>query len=300
MDTPYFMLNKMTFRILLIILINFVLSACTTIPPLNNSVITKHPERFSHQDFDEVLSQHVNQDGKVDYSRLQKQPEQFERYYQQIANFSPDSHPASFRNESDQLAYWINAYNAAVIKTVLSYYPINSIEDVKPPLALFFLPDKTGFFLFQKPTFGKISTSLYYLENSVIRERFLDPRVHFALNCASLGCPKLPSYAFIGDKLNQQLDFETKKFFSEKRNFMINHKQKTIFLSSILKWYEEDFTNWYEQRYPEQEGSLIKYIALYVDEDQADFLFNQSQDYSLEFVPYDWGLNDQKEVPEHK
>lgn len=286
--------NQITFS--LIIILNFVLSACTTIQPINNSIVPEQSERFSHQDFDEVLNQNVNENGKVNYSRLQAESEQFERYYQQIASNSPDSNPNAFINQSDQLAYWINAYNAAVIKIVLSYYPISSIEDVKPPLALFFLPDTTGFFLFQKPTFGHITTSLYYLENSVIRERFLEPHVHFALNCASLGCPKLPRYAFNGDKLNQQLDFETKKFFSEKRNFRIDHELKTIFLSSILKWYEDDFTDWYSQQYPEQEASLLKYIALYVDEEQVAFLNDQSKGYSLEFVPYDWDLNDQKSM----
>ncbi len=250
---------------------------------------------FSHLDFDQVVHQYVNTNGLVDYTRLQAAPEQFERYYQHIAIYSPDSNPELFKSQSDQLAYWINAYNSAVIKTVLSYYPINSVQDVKPPLPLFFLPDKTGFFLFQKPTFGNVTTSLYNLENSIIRERFQEPRIHFALNCASLGCPKLPRYAFNGDTLNQQLDFETRKFFSEERNFKIDHIQKTIFLSSILDWYEDDFIGWYNQQFPHEQASLLQYIALYVDAHQADFLKTQSEDYSLEFVPYNWALNDQKQ-----
>ncbi len=240
-----------------------------------------------------MLSQYVNSEGRVDYRSLQARPEQFERYYQQIATISPDTSPATFSNEADRLAYWINAYNAAVIKTVLTYYPISSIKDVKPPSPLFFLPDKTGFFLFQKPTFGGITTSLYYLENSIIRDRFPEPRVHFALNCASGGCPKLPNYAFIGDKLDDQLDYETRKFFAETRNFRIDLTRKTIFLSSIMDWYHDDFTHWYQRQYPDRNATLINYVSLYVDEDKRKQLQENAADFEVQFTPYDWQLNGQ-------
>ncbi len=285
----------MIYRLTLIFMANFLFSACTTIAPIDSNIVLEDPQRFSHKDFDRVLYHFVNDEGRVNYSGLKAEPEQFERYYQKIATYSPDNNPTLFKNRSDQLAYSINAYNAAVIKTVLSYYPISSVEDVKPPLALFFLPDKAGFFLFQKPTFGQATTSLYYLENSVIRERFHDPRVHFALNCASGGCPKLPRYAFDGDQLDQQLDFEARKFFSETRNFKIDHDRKIIYLSSILDWYRDDFVVWFRENHPQQEASLINYVALHLDAKRSEFLRNQGTTYSLEFVPYDWGLNDQKE-----
>lgn len=281
-----------TKRLTLISVLLFAISACTTIKPIDVS-IPEQPQRFSHADFDEVLSQFVDDHGKLNYRKLKAQPEQFEHYYQQIASHSPDSTPAAFKHQADQLAYWINAYNAAVIKTVLSYYPINSIENVKPPWPLFFLPDKTGFFLFQKPVFGQATASLYYLENSVIRERFQEPRVHFALNCASLGCPELPRYAFNGDNLHQQLEFEARKFFSASRNLKIDHKNKTIFVSSILEWYKDDFVNWYQKQHPGQKANLINYIALYAGKEQSDFLMHHGQNYELEFTPYDWSLNDQ-------
>lgn len=254
-------------------------------------------QHFSHQEFDQVLRQYVNGEGRVDYRSLQAQPRQFERYYQQIATVSPDSHPAAFSNQADQLAYWINAYNAAVIKTVLSYYPIKSIEDVKPPTPLFFLPDNTGFFLFQKPVFGGVTASLYYVENSVIRERFSEPRIHFALNCASHGCPKLPRYAFTGELLDEQLDSEARKFFAETRNFRIDHGLETIFMSSILDWYQDDFISWYQQQYPDQDATLINYISLYVAANKLEQLQGKALHYPIQFTPYDWSLNDQNANP---
>ncbi len=279
-------------RLILIVGILLAVSACTTIQPINLD-LAEQQQHFSHADFDAVLNQFVNEEGKVDYRKLKSQPEQFERYYQQIASYSPDNTPDAFNSKAARLAYWINAYNASVIKTVLSYYPITSVEDVKPPVALSFLPDKTGFFLFQKPIIGQTTVSLYSLENSVIRDRFQEPRIHFALNCASLSCPKLPRYAFDGDNLEQQLEFETKKFFAEPRNFRIDHNLKTIFVSSILDWYEDDFTDWYHQHYPEQEANLLNYIALYVGKDQSNFLKQDNHEFVLKFTPYDWGLNDQ-------
>ena len=281
---------------LAIVMLTVLLSACTTIPPARPGPVSAHPQQFSHSDFDGVLKQFVNRNGRVDYSGLKAKPGQFERYYQQVAAYSPDNSPALFATPSDRLAYWINAYNAAVIKTVLNYYPIDSIEDVKPPLPLFFLPDKAGFFLFQKPVFGQATSSLYYLENSVIRDRFMEPRIHFALNCASHGCPQLPRYAFDGDELDQQLDHETRKFFAEKRNFTIDHAQKTIYLSSILDWYRDDFIAWVREYDPQQEATLINYIALYLNDEQAQFVRTQGSAYALEFVPYDWRLNGQNQI----
>lgn len=223
-------------KILWMMLASGVIAGCTTISPS----ISEGPPRvvspiFSHRDFDRVLDRFVDERGMVDYRSLQENPTDLDAYYRQIARFSPDSHPEHFSDEDHQLAYWINAYNAATIKTVLTHYPITSVLDVRNPAVFFFFPDKAGFFLFQRLTFGGQTTSLYYLENSVIRERFNDPRIHFSLNCAALCCPRLPRQAFSGDGLDRQLDDETRFFLSEARNFRIDHDNQKVYLSSIFK-----------------------------------------------------------------
>src|SRR5262245_25747321 len=131
-------------------------AGCTAIKPL---VVPKRtlmgmPHTFSHEAFDRVLHRFVNDQGRVDYTALKNDPHDLERYYLLLSTYSPDSHPALFPTEDGKLAYWLNAYNAAVIKTVLTYYPVSSVEDIRPPLFLFFLPQKSGFFLFQRLTFG--------------------------------------------------------------------------------------------------------------------------------------------------
>lgn len=287
------MLRFIHIRGLLLCCLLLLITACTAIPPLSKAQPEAVPRQFSHEKFDRVLRRYVDAQGRVDYTALQKQAGDLEAYYALIAQYSPDSYPQLFANEDDRLAYWINAYNAAAIKIVLNYYPISGIEDVDKPGALFFVPGKWRFFVFNRPRFGEISTSLYYLENSVVRKRFNEPRIHFALNCASVSCPYLPRSAFTGLMLDQQLERETRIFFSQTRNFHIDHANKTIFLSSILDWYQDDFIDWLINRYPRQQDvSLLDYIALYVDADTADKLRGSVADYNIEFIPYDWNLND--------
>ncbi len=280
------------FNRIIVLLLGFM-SGCTTISPSFNQAVEPSTEIFSHDYLDNALHHTVNGEGRVDYTALKNQPEDIEAYFQLISRYSPDSHPDLFPSEQDRLAYWINAYNAAVIKIVLTYYPIAGIEEVTPPFPFFFLSDKTGFFIFQRPTFGGITTSLYYLENSVIRERFSEPRVHFALNCASRSCPRLPNSAFTATQLDDQLDHEARRFFAEERNLKIDTEKETVFLSSILDWYRDDFVDWYEAQYPGKEATLIDYVALYLCEDKAQQLRTEAANYSVEFIPYDWRLNDQ-------
>ena len=252
---------------------------------------TPHP--FSHDDFTRVLYRFVNDQGRVDYTALKNDARDLERYYLLLSTYSPDSHPDLFPTEQSKLAYWLNAYNAAVIKTVLTYYPISGVEDIRPPVFLFFLPQKSGFFLCQRLTFGGETTSLYFLEQHVIRKRFAHPRVHFALNCASGGCPHLPQQAFTAEHLDEQLDHEARKFLAEARNFVIDHVRKTILLSSIFDWYESDFRSWLQHQCPGQTATLLDYVALYVSAEKTEEL-RRAASYRVRFLPYDWRLNDQR------
>jgi DNA-dependent RNA polymerase auxiliary subunit epsilon len=94
--------------------------------------------------------------------------------------------------------------------------------------------------------------------------------------------------------LERQLDQETRKFLSEERNYRIDHEKKAIFLSSIFKWYEKDFLSWYQDRFPKRNATLLDYIALYLSEDKAEELKKNAAGYRIRFIPYDWGLNNQK------
>lgn len=287
-----------TFRILQIVpVVFFTFFGCTEIGQSGSKdPSVEPPEIFSHQDFDRVLKEFVDDRGLVDYEAMKTRPEDLDTYYRLLSMYSPDSHPTLFPTRESRLAYWLNAYNASVMKAVLSYYPISSVLEVRRPLLFFFLPKKAGFFLFQRVSFGKRKMSFYYLENRIIRTRYGDPRVHFALNCASRGCPRLPKKAFAVEGLDEQLDRETRKFLSEERNFRIDQEKRTIYISSILKWYESDFLKWLRERYPQKEATLINYVMHYLPDETINEIKKSSASYRVEFIPYDWSLNDRKGV----
>lgn len=279
----------------LILVILVLTSGCTTIrPPLNleEGVLPVAADKFDYSSYERLLADYVDEHGLVDYVGLRENPGDVDRFYQQVAAYSPDSHPRLFGDDDARLAYWINSYNLTTIKGVLHNYPITSVAEVAPPALLFFFPSKSGFFYFQRFTYGGAETSLYYLENSVIRKRFTDPRYHFGLNCASSSCPQLPRVPFYPDRLDEQLEAEAAKFINSVENVRYDQLDKTLHLSAIFNWYEKDFLNWQEINSPEQDLTIVDYILGYLQEDTAALIKNDRDSLRIEYLPYDWGLND--------
>jgi hypothetical protein len=268
-------------------------ASCTAVRPAGVVGRAEAPGRdFSHAELGRVQARFVDDRGLVDYAGLAKDPAGLERFSLALETYSPDSHPELFPTDEDALAYWINAYNGSVLSIVIAYYPIASVTDVEAPFPLGLVDDKLGFFVLQTITLGGDETNLYALENSVIRGRYREPRVHFALNCASRGCPRLPREAFDGARLDAQLDRETRRFFAEERNLRIDHTERVVHLSSILDWYDDDFIDWMEERRPQRPATLLEYASLYVSPERAAELA-RARDYEVRFAPYDWSLNDQ-------
>jgi hypothetical protein len=220
-------------------------------------------EPFRHDRFDAVLRRVVDERGRVDYAALVADPTDLRVYVATLVAFSPDSHPARFPTAGDRLAYWLNAYNASVVDRVVRRYPIDSVKDVFPPLV-----------------------------NRVVRRRFADPRVHFALNCASRGCPRLPARAFTGDGLQVELDREARRFVGETRNVAVDPVTRTVWLSSIFSWFEKDFTTWMRVHHPGEPATLVGYVRR-LAEPEGRAALDACSRCAVRFVPYDWRLNDQ-------
>ena len=247
-------------------------------------------EIFSHAELDRFLERHVDAAGNVDYEAASTDDPDLAGYLARIAAASPDNRPELFPTRNHRLAYWINAYNGSVLFLVLSHYPIESVGDVSRPWAFFFLPRLSGFFVFQPVVLGGDSTSLYALENRLIRRRFADPRFHFALNCASQSCPRLPRTAFSGEALDRELDREARIFLADESNLRIDLEQRTIFLSAIFDWYERDFLDWQRDVESEARATLAGYVQPYLPAAKQRALA-KCDDCRVEFLPYDWGLN---------
>ncbi|MHC4938872.1 MAG: DUF547 domain-containing protein [Planctomycetota bacterium] len=185
-------------------------------------VVEGEPDRFAYEPWANVLG-HV-ENGKVDYEAIPRT--ELNRFVAMLARFGPQTTPELFPTEPDRLAYWINAYNAVVIHQVLERWPIESVGK-----------KKAQFFYWTRYVVDGKPRSLYAIENDIIRKRFDEPRIHFALNCASTSCPRLPSEPFVPAKLENQLKRETDRFLAEH----VSLEGETLYLSKIFEWYAEDF-----------------------------------------------------------
>jgi hypothetical protein len=216
-----------------------LLFGCTTLPvrhlpPATSPSTEPSSQLFCHADWATFLARHVDHRGRLNYSAAATDRADLDRYISAVAARSPDTSPASFPDREHRLSYWLNAYSAWVMQAVLAHYPIRSVRDVRPSLVHRLLPKGTGFFLLQRIRLGGQRTSLYYLENQIVRKRFGEPRIHFALNCASGGCPRLPTGPFEAEGLDDTLNRETRYFVSEKRNVRADLEARTVQLSSIF------------------------------------------------------------------
>lgn len=208
---------------------------------------------------DAFLKAHVS-DGKVAYLKINKNPEALNAILELAEQFS-----ISKEDASSYQAFWINAYNIAVIKGIINNYPTNS------PL------DNAGFF--DKTTYslaGK-KVTLNDIEHKLLRAQFKDPRFHFVLVCGAVGCPPLISKAYLPNSLNKQLDTQTK--IALNGTFLkVNLKKKRVEASQIMEWYKEDFT---------MNGiSEIDFINSYRDKKIPN-------NFKLKYFPYDWKVNQQ-------
>jgi hypothetical protein len=213
-----------------------------------------------------VLSRFVDEKGRIDFAGMAKDPADLETYVAFLARVSPASDPQSFPTPQARLAFYINAYNALAMFDVLR-------SGQPPDLGAV----KVRFFYRNRFRLGGSSTSLYHLENEVIRPMG-DPRVHAALNCMARGCPRLPREPFRADLLDAQLDAGAREFFNEERNVKLEPERATVRFSQILEFYASDFLK--------KAPSLIAFADDYREQ-------KIPADWKVEFLPYDWRLNAQ-------
>lgn len=247
---------------------------------------------FSHTSFEVLLKRYVDASGEVDYERWHdSEPDsrQLDSYLAAVSQFSPDATPERFEKQSDALAYWLYSYNAYVIKSILLHWPLKSVTDVKAPIEA---RTGLGFFYQQRFQFGGTAYSLYAVENDKIRATFNDPRIHFVLNCASASCPVLRPELPVGDELEQLLQDSTTDFVSDPGNVRVDHEHKKVVVSTIFKWFRNDFINDLRRRGIPAENGVLDYIAGVAPEPlKADL--KAADGYEIEYADYDWTINSQ-------
>ncbi|MEZ4700383.1 MAG: DUF547 domain-containing protein [Rhodothermales bacterium] len=237
------------------------------------------PERFDHGAFDTILGAYVR-DGLVDYAGL-KASGQLDAYLEDLAETDPAN-----MNEPDQLAFWLNAYNALTLKLIVENYPTKSILRLAPRGVRgipFIVPKVNTPFKVSVGQVAGVTRTLDEIEHTIIRPTFAEPRVHFALVCAAMSCPPLREEAYAGERLDAQLDDQGRRFLHDEAKNQVPVSDDAVALSKIFKWFEADFGG--------SEAAVQQFIARYFDGDVGARL--EAGGYRVDYLGYDWTLNDQ-------
>jgi len=244
------------------------------------SLISIYPTagQEKHSLFSEILQDYVH-NGLVDYSNL-KNDTRLDEYLTDLSIANPDT----IKNKNDRLAFWINAYNAYTLKIIADEYPIESINELHTGGLI--IGHILGATVWDKDivTINNKKVSLNFIEHGVIRKKFNEPRIHFALVCASISCPNLRAEAFEGFKLDQQLFEESKKFFNDKTKNEFNVSEKEVELSKIMDWYDDDFGG--------NEKEILVFISKYLSEELAGKILQNPEAWNISYKSYNWDLND--------
>ncbi len=222
--------------------------------------ITQKPlivKKFDHSTWTVFLNNYVSPTGNVHYKAIKANENELTTYLNQLSEIRPDS--SWTKNET--LAYWINAYNAFTIKLIIDNYPLKSIKDIRNPWDKDFIK------------IGEETMSLGHIEHEILR-KMNEPRIHFAIVCASVSCPKLKNNAYTAATLDLQLSKAAEVFLKDPNRNIIT--KNSVQLSRIFKWFSSDF---------QQEGSLIEFLNKYSQ-------LKISKDAKVKFKDYNWNLND--------
>ena len=219
---------------------------------------------IEHHLWDSLLQKHVDADGWVDYEGFQQDSKRLNQYLDLLSSAHPNDQQWT---EDEQLAYWINAYNAFTIKLVADNYPVASIKDIRRGIPFVNTVWDIKFINIEGHVYD-----LNNIEHGIIRKHFDEPRIHFAVNCASVSCPKLANRAYHPNQLDVQLTQAAQSFLADPRRNRISEQK----VSRIFSWFRGDFT---------LGGTLIDFINQYAP-------ISLPKDASLTFLDYDWRINE--------
>lgn len=263
----------MAIRIIIVLLFSQVLQNCSLLSAAGigsqGQPVKKVSENLNsletiiidHSDWDQLLKKHVNSEGLVDYKGFLEDRNVLQEYLKMLSK----NPPSETWSVQELLAYYINIYNAATVELILENYPLKSIKDINGAWTKAIVP------------IGDKTLSLGGIENGILR-KMNEPRIHFAINCASISCPNLLNEAFTADKIEAQLQKVTRTFINSSKNEIgVNHLK----LSKIFDWYQKDYTI-------QGKNDVIAFVNAYLIKK-----IKISPEAHIEYFEYDWGLNEQ-------
>lgn len=248
-------------QILLFVISIIILSQCGI------RSVQSDAKPISHELWDSLLTTHVSEEGWVDYKGFVRDSQLLKTYTSLLSSAHPND--ANWSRE-EQLAYWINAYNAFTVLLIIRHYPTQSIKDIKKGIPFVNTVWDIKFIQIEDEIYD-----LNNIEHSILRPKFEEPRIHFAVNCASVSCPALFNRAFTSQKIERQLTDSAVRFLADESRNKVGSNR--LYLSKIFSWFKGDFT---------KNGSLIDFLNKYAP-------VQISKDADIEYLDYDWNLNEQ-------
>jgi len=230
--------------------------------------------------WNKLLTTHT-ENGFVNYQDLKESPEDLTAVMESFQAATEDEYDPWSRNQ--KIAFWLNAYNFAAMNLIVEHYPIQKKFGWKalayPDNSIQQIPDVWDRESIE--VLGK-ERSLNEIEHEILRKEFKDPRVHFVLVCASIGCPKLRAEPYVPERLEEQLDEQVRVFMSDTEKARYERENDTLYLSPILKWFGDDF---------EAAGGRVAFVKKYLPRETANHLSDKSK---IKWLDYDWSLNEGK------
>jgi len=259
----------------------FLLAAVLAI---SAGVGSAHAFDHTYESYDRVLKTAVA-DGRVNYSGLKTAPKVLESYLDSASGVPEEEFGAW--TESQRLVFLINLYNAATLKLIVDHYPIKSIKDIG---SFFKGPwDQPAVRLFGK------TVTLNHLEHGILRKQYSEPRIHMVLVCAAKGCPQLRGKAYTAEKLDEQLNDQSRLYLVSPAGLNIDREKQIVYFSSIFKWYGEDFVARYSPTsgfagIDKTERAVANFCSAFLVSADHDYLM--AGGYAVKYLDYDWSLNE--------
>jgi len=229
-----------------------------------------YAETFDHSMFGQILKQYVDHQGKVDYNLISKDS-RFKEYIESLKLVKVEE-----LSKNGQLALWLNAYNAVTIDKVIKWKPKKSVRETLIPG----IWTSTKFFTTRDHVVAGRRLSQDDIENVILRKELNEPRIHFAIVCASSSCPPLARFAFSRENVQAKLEEKTRKYINSSRGTRIDYAENTLYLSKIFDWFSDDFKF--------KSDSVLGFIKPYLSKEAMSFL---ERDPKISYIHYDWALN---------
>jgi hypothetical protein len=283
-------------QILIVLVIASAVVSCAETDSAEDEVVTGTTVvSISVDAYDRLLHEFVDRAGLVNYAALKNTREDLDAFIADMGRLDPAVFAQWDRDA--RLAFWINAYNAITLQRILDHYPIDRgglIKAVLYPANSIRQIDGVWTEI-ATPILGQAMT-LDHIEHEILRKEFGEPRIHAAIVCAARSCPPLRAEAFRAEDIDAQLDDQCRKFLGSAHRFRVDRDKNVVHVSPILKWFAEDFVAKYGELGPigghsANDSAALQFARQYVDASDGDYIASAA--YSVQYLDYDWSLNEQ-------